>query len=425
MKKQIRVLGLFIFVSMLILIVSCNKETTPAKNEDNLKGKITVLTDKSYENQLKYAADSFKKVHPKVQIEFKVEDGLYDKIKEDISNKQVSVDVLTVDDQYSQYFISNLPEAFLDVTEDENLYKDKIRKSKIDNLTFKNKIYGFPWSSSPKVILYRSDIFEKSGINVDDIKTWNDYVYVGRKISKDTGKQLITNIGNESNNIYLTLSNQLGTSYFSEDGKVNLNSNEWITVLETIKLLYSEGIVYDLPSTELILDAAKKDKIVSFIADPFYISKFIESLPEHKGKWKVMKLPAFEPGGNRDASIGGTNLMINSNSSNTKVAKEFIKFALTDERLQIDIMNKYGNFPVNNDIYNLVEFDKNNDYFNNKLGSLLADIEKGAEGINYTSNFPLIKETVQPLISIGNLKDKDVKTTLDSLQKECESKIKK
>lgn len=423
MRNSIKILGLFFFISMLTLFSSCRKEITPSKNEDSLEGKIRVLTDKRYENQLKFTAEKFLKVHPKVQIDFKVEDNLQDKVKDDISNEQIPVDVLTIDDQYVQQLISSSPGAFLDMTEDMNLYKDKIRKGKIDNLTFENKIYGFPWSSYPKAILYRSDIFEKSGINVDDIKTWNDYVYVGRKISKDTGKKLITNIGNESSNIYMVLSNQLGSSYFNKEGKVSFNANEWATVLETVKLLYSEGIIYDLSSTESILDAVKKDEVVSFIADSSYMSMLMESLPDDKGKWKIMKLPAFEPGGNRDVSVGGTNLMINSSSSNSKVAKDFIKFALTDERLQIDMMDKYAKLPVNTDIYNLVEFNKSNDYFNSKLGFLLSNIENGSEGINYTSNFSLIREVVQSSLAIENLKDKDVKIIIESLQKECEIKV--
>ena len=79
---------------------------------------------------------------------------------------------------------------------------------------------------------------------------------------------------------------------------------------------------------------------------------------DDKGKWRVMKFPAFEPGGNRDISFGGSSLMINRLSTNTGLAKEFIKFAITDEQTQIDTMNKYGKFPVITDIYNLASLTK-------------------------------------------------------------------
>jgi len=424
MRKKIRSLLLFICITMLALVVACNNKKQIEK-EDNIKGKIVVLTDKKYESQLKLVADNFKKVHPKAEVELKVESILYDKFKDSLNTKGNSVDIVNSDNEYIQYLLNKLPDSFLDVTDDVSSYKDKLAKGKINNLTLNNKIYGFPWNASPKVILYRSDIFLKEGINPDDIKTWSDYIYVAKKVSKDTGKRFMANTNDINNDIYLLLANQLGTSYLNKDGKVNFNSKEWALTLQVAKSLYTEGIIYELGSKEAVIDAAKKDEIVSFIADASYVSTLIQSSPEYKGKWAAMKLPAFESGGNRDISLGGSSLMINKASSNTNLAKEFIKFAITNDKTQIDNMNKYGLFPVNIDTYNLVEFNKSIDYFNNRIWCLLENVERGAQGINYTMYFPSIREVTENNLSQVTLASKETPALLELLQKESESKITK
>ena len=263
MKKIIKILAVIFAIVALMAVVSCKNDNKKddAKKEDKVKEKITVLTDKNHEQELKFAADNFKKVHENVDINLIIKGNIYEKLEDSLNSKGNPVDILCFDDQYVQYFVNKLPGAFLDVTGDINSYKDRILKSKIDNLTFSNKVYGFPWSTYPKMILYRSDIFSKEGINVDDIKTWNDYIDVGKKVSKDTGKKFMANTNGTNNDIYLLLANQLGTSYFNRDGKINFNSKEWMLTLKVVKSLYSEGIIYELGSKEAVIDAAKKMKL--------------------------------------------------------------------------------------------------------------------------------------------------------------------
>jgi ABC-type sugar transport system, periplasmic component len=422
MRKNVRILSLFICIVILASVVACSSKKQVEK-EDNIKGKVVVLTDKKHEAQLKLVADNFKKLHPKAEIELRAESTLYDKLKDSLNAKENPVDIINCDDQYIQYLLNKLPDKFLDVTEEVSSYKDKLPKGKIDNLTFNSKVYGFPWNTSPKVILYRSDIFLKEGINPDDIKTWSDYIYVGKKVSQNTGKRFMANSNDINNNIYLLLANELGTSYLNKDGKLNFNSKEWNLTLQVAKSLYTEGILYELSSKEAVIDAGKKDEIVSFVADPSYVSGLMESSPEYKGKWAVMKFPAFESGGNRDVSLGGSSLMINKASVNTNLAKEFIRFSITDDKTQIDNMNKYGLFPVNIDQYNLVEFNKTIDYFNNRIWYLFGNIERGAPIVNYTYNFSSIREVSENNLSQANLASKEIPALLELLQKESESKI--
>ncbi len=423
MKKGIKVLTMAVLITILTTAVSCKKNDNTSKDTDDLQGKITIITDKKHEQSLNIAVENFEKLHKKVNVSLKVEDNLYGKFEESVKSKDKTIDLITMDDAYVQYYLSKWPKAFLDVSDDMGNYSGKVPKDKIDNLTEKNKVYGFPWSVSPKVILYRKDILLSEGINVDDIKTWNDYIDMGKKVSKDTGKKVLANVEDENNDIYLLLANQLGISYFNKDNKLNFNDKEWIKVVDTAKNLYSQGTICDYNSREDIINAAQQEEIVSFIADPYSISYFAKNVPNQKGKWGAIKLPAFEAGGNRDISLGGCNLMINSMSSNTKLSKEFVKFTINSENVAVESMKKCGDFSAINSIYNLVEFNVNEDYFNLRVWDLFGNVEKGSYPIIYTPYFFTTRETAKDTLSQSNLGSKDTKTVLDSLQSDVEKKI--
>lgn len=423
MNKNTKKIILFALINMLILTVSCNKNINTTKQEDTLKGVIKIVTEEKYEQQLKTTADEFKSIHPKVNIEIKVDNGIKDKVINKSNSQENNIDIINIEDQNVQYFIDKSPEFALDITDAVGQYKDKVVKNKFDNITINNKIYGVPWSTLPKVILYRSDIFSNEKIKVEDIKTWNDYVTLGKRVSKDTGKRFLVNVQDESNNFNIVLANQLGTSYFNKEGKLDFNSKEWIKVVEIAKSLYSQELMYDVSSKAEFFKLVKKNSVISAIVDPSYITEIMKNIPEDKGKWSVMKLPAFEPGGNRDSSVGGTNLIINKSSSNTSLAKEFIKFVAADEAIQMDLLNSYGSFSTNTYVYNLVNFNSSVGYFNAKVWSLFANVEKRSSMVNYTNNFPIIKDVVKGTLTQSNIKEKEVKLILDSLQKDCENKI--
>ncbi|MBC2579906.1 ABC transporter substrate-binding protein [Clostridium sp. DJ247] len=421
MNRILKRLSVLTLISIMGIIVSCGK-TDSIPQEDIVQGKITISATSKSVNQLKLASDNFKKVHPKVEINIKENNSLYNDLQKGIKEKDI--DAFCIEDQYVQFLVNKLPGNFMDVTDDANFYKDKVLKNKLSILTVKDKIYGFPWSSSPKILLYRKDIFEKEQININDIKTWNDFIEMGKKIKVDTNKKFIGNIKDETNSIYTILANELGLYYFSADGKVNFNSKQWEKVLAVCKVLYSEGLVYDFKSTEDAIKAAGKGEVFTFLADPCFVNEFMVKLPDNEGNWGVIKLPAFEPGGNNDSTVGGVNFMINKDTSNAKLVKEFIRFAITDEHTQIDELKYYGNFSVYTHIYNLVEFNKTTDYFEEKVWYLFAQSEKGASIVNYVNYSPIINDAIKAELSEDNLKSKDVKLILDSLQKDYENLLK-
>lgn len=420
MIKSRRILKLINCFILIVILTSCSNMNTSSSKSKKLTGKLTILTDKRYEPILKLAANNFEKENKKVNIEIKTDDNLYNDLESNIKAKDKSIDIVSVEDPYIKYYISKYMNSFLNVSSDISYYSSNIIKHQLNNVTIKNKVYGFPWSTSPRVIIYRKDIFKRENINVDDIKTWDDYIVLGQKVTYDTGKQFLTNVKDIDNNMYLVFANQLGTSYFNSDDKLDLDSSISIKAADMLKKLYSENILFDLKSRKESVQSILNGNSVSMIADSQYISYIERNFPGYKGKLGIMKLPAFEPGGNRDVSVGGSNLLINNLGKNVDLAKEFCEFCISDDHTIIDSMKNYGYFPVFFRDYNLVEFNKNDSYFNQNIWQILGRTEKGSFPINYTQNFINIRQECSEALSSDNLKDKQAKDILDSLKKSLE-----
>ncbi len=98
-----------------------------------------------------------------------------------------------------------------------------------------DKVFAFPAYGSTQVLYYNKEVFEKAGVNAEDIKTWKQLGEISKQI-KDDG---IATYGwepmwGEDNLIDMAFSN--GAQILSDDGKtVTINSEEWVEVWESIR----------------------------------------------------------------------------------------------------------------------------------------------------------------------------------------------
>lgn len=96
------------------------------------------------------------------------------------------------------------------------------------------KIYAFPAYGSTQIMYYNREVFEKAGVNPEEIKTWVEL----EKVSRNIKEQGIATYGwepmwGEDNLIDIAFSN--GAQLLSDDGKtVLINSPEWIEVWDSI-----------------------------------------------------------------------------------------------------------------------------------------------------------------------------------------------
>src|ERR1051326_324836 len=90
--------------------------------------------------------------------------------------------------------------GFLDLTDrlhNSGLY-DKMVQARFAPYTKKGHIFGLPHDVHPVMLAYRRDIFEKEGIDVNKIETWDDFIAIGRKLTIPNKRYMIEMPDSES-----------------------------------------------------------------------------------------------------------------------------------------------------------------------------------------------------------------------------------
>lgn len=132
--------------------------------------------------------------------------------------------------------------AILDITkyaqEDKSLDLSDFYDATLATAKFEDKLYGYPWISQPVIMYYNKKLFDEANIPypTDDM-TWEEFIEVGKKLTKDTnGDGKVDQYGFIVNGwppIHLWLWTH-GGDIIDNEGKVVIDSKESI---EGIKVL--------------------------------------------------------------------------------------------------------------------------------------------------------------------------------------------
>ncbi len=117
---------------------------------------------------VKYAIAEFNKVHPDVKVTFERQQwtGIVEKLTTALSSSD-SPDVIELGNTQAQAF--EAAGALQDLTAKKaELGGDDLLQSLVEAGTYDGKFFGVPYYAGARVILYRKDLFEKSGLSGAD-----------------------------------------------------------------------------------------------------------------------------------------------------------------------------------------------------------------------------------------------------------------
>lgn len=292
-------------------------------------------------------------------------------------------DVVELQDGSMGFFASGPLEdvGLLDLTDRihaEGLDRDLV-ESRFSLWSSRGRIFALPHDVHPVMLAYRRDLVEQLGIDVDQIQTWDDFVKVGRRITVDQDgdglpdRYAIDLAGGAWGVKPFLL--QRGISMFSADGRVAFDVRGTAEVLawHIAQLAGPRRIGYSCGFGQP-LAKAMTDGLVLFYPTPDWKSKFYEKDSPHlAGKMALMPLPAWEKGGRRTSTIGGTGVAITKNSAQPELAWQLVK------KLYLDKQSLGARFAKSNIIPSFVpawqapELDAPNSYYSGqKLGTLYA-----------------------------------------------------
>ena len=321
----------------------------PDGPNESVKGKVTLWGWYNVAPQSTLAL--MKQYYPNVELEF-VDYSLSDtpvKVQTAINAGTGAPDLAMIEDKV----LPVLWDAGLyDLKDCLAPYKDSFPQFKWGRITRQDGAQvAVPWEINPGLITYRRDVFEKYGIDPESIKTWDDYIEVGKRVTAESNGEVqwleanTANLGSGTT-AQLTgdialLVNQAGGQFFDQDGKAAFNNPETLKALTLVKRLKDEGLIgQDFTSKEEEATALREGKVATMLVQAssrFFMSSALE---DTAGEWGLFQMPAFEAGGPRGAVDGGTSIVMPAQGENSEAAWAFLRIWL----LSID--GRYESFKV-------------------------------------------------------------------------------
>src|SRR3954451_17872452 len=130
-----------------------------------------------------YAITEFNKVHPDVDVTFERQQwtGIVEKLTTALSSSD-SPDVVELGNTQAQAF--EAAGALMDLTDKQaDLGGDDLLQSLVEAGTYDGAFYGVPYYAGARVIVYRKDLFEASGIEIPT--TVDDMLAAALKLKED------------------------------------------------------------------------------------------------------------------------------------------------------------------------------------------------------------------------------------------------
>ncbi len=277
-------------------------------------------------------------------------------------------------------------------------YRESIVESRLGIYSKEGQVYGFPTHVGATLAFYNVEILEAAGVDYTTIKTFADYETAGKKVFEATGKYLGTADTSAlwQAAMFLTMN---GQDFTDEAGNPTLNSPELAEAFKYMQKLQEENVIGTIPGGQPDTEEAKGEYNLgnygSALMPEWYMSRFINEMPDLKGKIAIAPLPVFEEGQPRSLGLGGTGTVVTKTAKDIDLAKDFLTFAKISETANIEIWNTLGFDPPNTDVWSMEEVTHNPDneyvqYFVNNPFDVLNEIKDEIMIVKSASASPTI-----------------------------------
>ncbi len=209
--------------------------------------------------------------------------------------------------------------------------RDAFVKSRFDIYSKDGKVYGLPLHVGATVVYYNMEMMDKAGVDVDAIQTWDDFEAAGKKVRSVLGIPM-TIVETSDQRPFWPMIVQRGGDYLGPDGSVTIDSQINIEVLERLhSWVFDQKIAVGAPggrtSAEEFLPFMNNGGFAALIMPMWYMSRFLEYMPDIAGKIAVRPMPVWNPGDAKSAGMGGTCSSVTIQSKHQELAKKFNAFA--------------------------------------------------------------------------------------------------
>jgi arabinosaccharide transport system substrate-binding protein len=285
--------------------------------------------------------------------------------------------------------------------------------SRLDIYSKDGNNYGLPFHVGATVIYYNMEILDQAGVNPDDIKTWADYEVAAKTVFEKTGIPMTTFEVSDQWSLWPQVAQMKSADDFiTTSGEININGPEVLQALKYQQNLVKQGYALPAPGNmhhaEEYYGFMNQGGAASIFMPMWYMGRFIEYMPDLKGKIAIKPMPAWAEGEPRSAGMGGTGTAVTNQSENPDLAKAFLAYAKLSKDGNIQLWKQLGFDPPRTDVWDdpaLKEANKFTDYFGENIFDTLIEIKDEIEGVNITEDIAPITDIIDTQIGIRTLVD--------------------
>ncbi|CDQ20136.1 L-arabinose-binding protein [Halobacillus karajensis] len=258
------------------------------------------------------------------------------------------------------------------------------------------KYYGAPTHVGATVMYYNKEIMDQAGVDIDSIKTWDDFVEAGKKVGENTDA-VMWNVGTTDYLMdFFPMVSQRESDFFNEEGEVTLDNEKNVDTLQFLSdVLYKHNIAELTPGgmnqTEEFYGYMNEGNAAAVLAPLWYMGRFIDNMPDLEGKMAIRPLPAWEEGGDRTAGMGGTGTAVTNQAEEAELAKEFLAFTKLSEEGNVNLWKVLGFDPPRWDVWESDAVRQDNeyyDYFGEGIFDMLLEVKDEINEIQLTEYTP-------------------------------------
>ena len=291
-----------------------------------------------------------------------------------------------------------------DLTDALAPYKDSLVQSRLDVYSKDGKYYGAPTHVGATVMYYNTEILDKYGIDYTAIKTWDDYTAAAEQLKEaSNGEVMMTSVDTGGVDWMSIAMAEYGEDWATagEDGLPDVQLESVKKMLTMQQEWLDNGLAMVSPDGHTDLEAGFQNildgNIASFPKALWYMSRFLNYMPEMEGKWAMTPLPVFEEGQPRSVGIGGTGTVVTNQSADPELAADFIAFAKCSKEGCIGIWENLGFDVCNTEVWTdpSITQDTSNQYiafFKTNPFDVLNEVKDEINTLSVTSNTPIIND---------------------------------
>ncbi|MBS6948209.1 MAG: sugar ABC transporter substrate-binding protein [Bifidobacterium scardovii] len=332
-KKVVALTGA---AAMLVSVAACGNSSNSADNSSDASssGDKVELNVWAWEPTLTQVVKDFEKANPNITVKLTNSgqgNKTYTALTNAINAGSGAPDVAQIE-YYAipEYAING---ALQDITDKTSGYDSYYTPGTWSSVHWGDKVYALPMDSGPMAFFYDKEVFDKAGVDAEQIKTWDDYYEAAKKIHALGDNYYITSDTGDAG-FYDSMTWLAGATPFqtSADGKtvsINLTSDPKVKTFNDFwQKLLDEGLLDTKTSgwSDEWFKGMVDGTIASLFTGAWMPANLANSAAGGAGKWRVTQMPTAD-GSTTNSENGGSSLAILASSKKQDAALKFIEYA--------------------------------------------------------------------------------------------------